>query len=119
MVFDLHQKWNHTAPTTMAAALTPYNPFPPTSRFSVLTAAIILTVFKHRNCVACLIGKINRLPRQLGSGVMNLIGAVWAVDCIGPVQPPTLHNCTLAFLFSEQRVGMVKPYLVRENSADT
>ena len=43
-------------------------------------------------------------------GVTSPIGgAAWAVDCIGPVDPPTLRGCTLALLLSEQRVGMVKP----------
>ena len=65
-----------------------------------------------------MIGKINRVPRRLGSGVTNLLGAVWAVDCIGPIQPPTMHGCRYAFLFSEQRCGMVKPFLVRENTAE-
>ena len=118
LVFDLHQRCQHLSPTAMAAAFHPYNPFPVESRYFQLSRQIILTVFQHRSCVACMIGKINRVPRQLGSGVANMLGAVWAVDCIGPVHPPTMHGCRFAFLFSEQRCGMVKPFLVRENTAE-
>ena len=117
LVFNLHQYWSHTDSEIMAKAFTPHNPFLSTSPFAALSADIIRTVFDHRSCVACMIGKLNRMPRQLGSGVSPRTGECWSMDVIGPFPVPTLHGARMYIQFVELRTGYVKTFLVKENTA--
>ena len=117
LVFDLHHFWSHTDSETMALAFTPANPFISTSPFSRLSADIIRTTFAHRPCVACMIGKQNKLPRQLGSGVGPRLGAVWSIDVIGPFPVPTVHGARLYLQAIEVRTGFIKCFLIKENTA--
>ena len=117
LVFDLHHFWSHTDSETMALAFTPANPFISTSPFSSLSADIIRTTFAHRPCVACMIGKQNKLPRQLGSGVGPRLGEVWSIDVIGPFPVPTVHGARLYLQAVEVRTGFIKCFLIKENTA--
>ena len=44
---------------------------------------------------------------------------MWSVDLVSPRSPPTLNGCTMAYLFSEQRTGVLKSFLVKEDNATT
>ena len=112
LVHDLHQIWQHPSASVMARAVSPFNPFPPTSPLAQITPQVIITVLQHRPCLACLVAKTNRLPQQLGSGVLNNAGAIWSLDCIGPILPPTVYGATKMYLFVEQRYSFKRPFLV-------
>ena len=119
LVHDLHQIWQHPSASVMARAVSPFNPFPPTSPLAQITPQVIITVLQHRPCLACLVAKTNRLPQQLGSGVLNNAGAIWSLDCIGPILPPTVYGATKMYLFVEQRYSFKRRFLVRDDNTIT
>lgn len=73
-------------------------------------------VYLHQDCVACLLGKSNRLPRTLATNIKpNLIAECVSVD-YKPVTPHGLGKYIGFYLFVELSVGYKIAVLTRENN---
>ena len=82
-VIDLHGRLLHAAnPAVMARAIRS------AAWLTVhLDPGIIEQVFRHTDCLACLLGKIENLPRSQGSGIHPIaVADVLSIDFI-PVKP--------------------------------
>ena len=96
-VISLHSRLHHAAsPAAMAHALRS-GAWPSL----VLDPTAVEHVFHARNCIACMLGKSNRLPRSLGSGVSPAPFSMCSVD-YKPINPAAIGGHTGFYFFVER-----------------
>ena len=63
-------------------------------------------VYRKQQCLSCLVGKINHLPRENGSGIRpNIFGQAASVDWV-PVNPVSIAGHIGFYMFSEASVDL-------------
>ena len=96
-VVKLHNNLCHAAsPAAMAVALR-HGAWPGVD----LDPTTVEQIFQHSDCLACALGKTNRLPRSLGSGVAPLPFTICSVD-YKPVNPTAIGGYTGFYMFVER-----------------
>jgi hypothetical protein len=100
-VVKLHDRLQHAAsPAVMARAI----------RFGAWLGVNVLPsdveqVYKHQQCLSCLLGKANRLPRSEGSGIKpNIFGEELSAD-FKPVTPVSICGHIGFYFFLESSKG--------------
>jgi hypothetical protein len=104
---------NHAAsPAVMARAIR-YGAWPNVN----IEPTVIEQVYLHQDCLPCLLGKMNRLPRSEGSGVKPNLGEAVSVDYV-PVSVMSLGGFTGFYMFVEVTVGFKYAVLTKAHNAD-
>jgi hypothetical protein len=111
-VFRLHDNLCHAAsPTVMSSALK-NGAWTDVS----ISADQVSEAFSRKDCISCSVGKINRLPRNAGSGLHpSVFGEYWSVD-FKPVTPASVTNHIGFYLFVELSTGYLMSFLVKKNN---
>lgn len=113
-VHTLHNALRHAAsPAVMARAL----------RLGAWTGVDIMPttveqVFRHQNCLSCMLGKANRLPRNDGTGLHpNVFGTCASVD-FKPVSPPSLAGHIGFYLFTESTTSLKFSVMTKNHDSE-
>lgn len=111
-VFQLHDNLCHAAsPTVMSSALK-NGAWTDVS----ISADQVSEAFSRKDCISCSVGKINRFPRNVGSGLHpSVFGEYWSVD-FQPVTPASVTNHIGFYLFVELLTGYLMSFLVKKNN---
>ena len=115
LAHECHRDWGHLHPEKMALVFH-LAPHKVPVRFQDLTPSLIISIFEHRECLACKVHNSNRLPRQVGSGIERNIGACWGVDVV-TMSVATMGRCTKVIQFVELATGFPEAILVKTENA--
>lgn len=99
-VLKLHDSLHHAASAAVMARAIRFGAWPTID----VDPSIVEQVYLHRDCVPCLLGKMNHLPRSMGSGIHpSAIATTVAMD-FKPVSPVAIGGFIGFYLFVEVKV---------------
>ena len=112
-VVQLHTRLHHAAPSAVMVKAIKNGAWPGVK----VNPSVIEQVYLHQDCLACLMGKTNRLSRRFGSGIHPVaVGHTIAMD-FKPVNPVGIGGWIGFYMCVETTKGYKWASLVKEHTS--